>query len=111
MRKFSLVLVAAMLLSAGNLVAKEVKPVDPDKSLSAQISQRLNDTSFTQNEMKVTAQIRFTLNNKGQIVVLTVDTEDPVVERFVKYRLNYYKVELDVYTEGKIYTIPIRIVG
>ncbi len=111
MRKMSLVLVAAMLLSAGNLVAKEVKPVNPHKSLSAQISLRLNDPSFIQSDVELTAQIRFTLNNEGQIVVLSVDTESPVVERFVKHRLNYHKVELDVYKEGKIYTIPVRIVG
>lgn len=111
MRKISVVLVAAMLLSAGNVVANEVTKVDPSKSLSAQISQLLSDNSFTQNEVELVAQVRFTLNNEHEIVVLSVDTENPVLEEFVKQRLNYKKVELDAFKEGKMYTVPVRIVG
>lgn len=111
MKKMSVVLVAAMLLSAGNVFANEVKTVDPSKSLSAQISQMLSDNAFTQNEVELTAQIRFTLNNAHQIVVLSVATENPVLEEFVKGKLNYKKVDLTAYKEGKIYTIPVRIVG
>jgi hypothetical protein len=111
MRKLSLVLVAAILLSAGNVVAHEVRTVDPSKSLSVQISKLLSDNAFTQDEVELTAQVRFTLNNQREIVVLSVDTETPVLEGFVKQRLNYKKVELETFNEGKVYTIPVRIVG
>lgn len=111
MKKMSVVLVAAMLLSAGTVFANEVITVDPSKSLSAQISQMLSDNTFTQNEVELTAQIRFTLNNAHQIVVLSVATENAVLEEFVKGKLNYKEVDLEAYKEGKIYTIPVRIVG
>lgn len=84
MRKLSVVLVAAMLLAAGNVFANEVKAVDPSKSLSAQISQMLSHNAFTQNEVALTAQVRFTLNNEHQIVVLSVETENLVLADFVK---------------------------
>lgn len=111
MRKLSVVLVAAMLLSAGNLVANDVTTVDPLKSLSAQIGNLLKDNNFNRDAAELTAQVRFTLNDQHEIVVLSVDTDDSVLERFVKSRLNYRKVELDTYKEGKLYTIPVRIVS
>ena len=111
MRKLSLVFVAAMLLSVGNVFAKELNTVKPSQSLSAQISQLLSSNNLTQNEVELTAQVRFTLNNEHQIVVLSVATENPVLEEFVKGKLNYQKVVLDTYQEGKMYTIPVRVVG
>ncbi|WP_373517077.1 hypothetical protein [Pricia sp.] len=111
MRKISVVLVAAMLLSAGNVFANDATTVDPSKSLSAQISKMLSDNAFTQNEVELTGQVRFTLNNAHQIVVLSVETENPVLEEFVKQKLNYKEVALEAYKEGKIYTIPVRVVG
>ena len=111
MRKFSLVLVAAMLLSAGNVFANNVDDADPAKSLSEQISQLLKRNSFEPDAVEMTAQVRFTLNQQQQIVVLSVDTENAELESFVKQRLNYRGVAFAGFEEGKLYTIPVRIVG
>ena len=109
MRKISLVLVAAMLLSAGNVLANDSKPKDPSKNLTEQISKMLSKNSFTDTEVDLTAQVRFTLNNEHQVVVLSVDTEDVAFEEFVMAKLNYKMVNLNTYKEGKIYTVPVRI--
>ncbi len=109
MRKLSLVVVAAMLLSTGNVLANNTEGVKPAKSLSSQIATMLSDNNFTEVKSDLTAQVRFTLNSEGEIVVLSVDTDSDTIERFVKNRLNYKKVELNQVEEGKIYTIPVRI--
>ena len=110
MKKISVVLVAVMFLSTGNLFANKVtNGEDTSKSLSVQISQMLSKNTFTQNDVEQTAQVRFTLNNEHQIVVLSVETENTYLEAFVKDKLNYQKVDLEVYREGKIYTVPVRI--
>ena len=44
-----------------------------------------------------------------QLFVLSVETDNANLEQFVKSRLNYEKVELEEYREGKTYTIPVRI--
>ncbi|HEA19370.1 hypothetical protein LCGC14_1813070 [marine sediment metagenome] len=111
MRKLSLVFVAAMLLSVGSVFANESSAVDPSKSLSVQISQLLKSNTLTQNEVELTAQVRFTLNKEHQIVVLSVVTENPIIAEFVKAKLNYKNVDLNDYKEGKMYTFPVRIVG
>lgn len=112
MRKFSLVFVAAMLLSTGSIFANDLKRVEPSETLSVQISKMLKENTFALKEnSELTAQVRFIINNEGEIVVMSVDTEYSNLEGFVKSRLNYKKVQLNNYKEGKIYTIPVRIQG
>ena len=109
MRKLSLVVVAAVLLSTGNVLANDGNSVKPVNSLSSQIFRMLEDNNFSENYSDLTAQVRFTLNAEGEIVVLSVDTDFYEMESFVKNRLNYKKVDLDTVEEGKIYTIPVRV--
>jgi predicted methyltransferase len=109
MRKLSLVVVAAILFATGSIYANDVDSVKPSKSLSAQISNILSDNNFSNEEADLIAQVRFTLNEEGEIVVLSVDTDHVALERFVKSRLNYAKVDIANAKEGKLYTVPVRI--
>ncbi len=109
MRKISVVLVAAMLLSVGNLFANDSKNPPAKKNLSTQIGDLLENNTFVLENNDLTGMVRFTLNDENQIVVLSVDTKDAVLESFVKARLNYQKVDLEKYEEGKMYTVPVRI--
>jgi len=109
MRKLSLVVVAAMLLATGNVLANDTRGENPTKSLSSQISAMLSENNFSEEQIDLTAQVRFTLNTDGEIVVLSVSTDFEKMESFVKNKLNYQKVNLNSVEEGKIYTIPVRV--
>lgn len=109
MRKISLVLVAAMLLSVGSIFANDVKDNDPSESLSTQITKILSNNQFSETEINMSAQVRFTVNQEREIVVLSVDTENRAFESFVKSRLNYEKVEAANLQEGKLFTVLVRI--
>ena len=109
MRKLSLVFVAAMLLATGNILANDSIKGDPAKKLSTQIHDLMDDNNFSSDDVNLTAQVRFTLNNEGEIVVLSVDTDNERLASFVKGRLNYQKVEVAGAIEGKMFTIPIKI--
>lgn len=98
-----------MVLVSGNLLATETNPEDPTKKLSTQIHELLENNSFEIEDEEMFAQVRFTLNREGEIVVLSVETEDVALEGFVKGRLNYKKVDFDYITEGKMYTVSVRI--
>ncbi len=110
MRKFSLVVASAFLMFTGSIMAHgtETKTADPS-TLSTQIAKMLSENNFLESNTDLTAQVRFTLNNEGQIVVLSVKSENEVMVGFVKSRLNYQKVEVTKVEEGKIYTVPVRI--
>ncbi len=110
MRKISLLLVAAMLLSAGSVMAKDPnKEKEPVKSLSQQIKSLLRNNNFTTNEEGKTAQVLFTLNSEREIVVLSVDTDDATLDAFIKASLNYHEVDLSTFEEGKKYTVSVSI--
>ncbi|NER10736.1 hypothetical protein SAMN06265375_102284 [Muriicola jejuensis] len=111
MRKLSLVFAAALLLAGGNLFANDSRTIDPKKELTVQIGELLKDNFFVVDKEELTAEVLFTLNHKNEIVVISVDTEDEVLEQFVKSRLNYQHVDVAVGKEGSMYTVPVRIKG
>ena len=111
MRKLPLVLAAALLFAAGNLFAHDPATSDPNKSLSVQIGELLKDNSFVRDEQDLTAEVLFTVNHKKEIVVISVNTENELLERFVKSKLNYHQVEVPVSKEGSMFTVPVRITG
>ncbi|NNC35768.1 MAG: hypothetical protein HKP24_12820 [Croceitalea sp.] len=109
MRKISVILVAVALLTAGNVLANNnTEPINPTQKLASQIHKVLESNSFNVKE-DLTANVRFTINNEGEIVVLSVDTKDEILEGFLKGRLNYHKVEVANVKEGTMYTVPVRI--
>lgn len=102
-------MVAAMLLFSVGIFANDVKDNDPTKSLSAQITEILDNNDFSDDVIDESAQVRFTLNKQAEIVVMSVDTKNNKLESFVKARLNYKKVKVDYLEEGKLYTVSVRI--
>jgi hypothetical protein len=110
MKKISLTIV--MLLVSLSIMANDNKKsnnVDkPAKSLSTQIGEILGNNSI-KVEQDLTANVLFTLNEDKEIVILSVTTDSEIIEHYVKSKLNYQKVNLDNYREGRTYTIPVRI--
>ncbi|GGD56974.1 hypothetical protein [Muriicola marianensis] len=111
MRKLSLVFAAALLLAGGNLFANDSGTIDPNNELAVQIGDLLKDNNFVLDEEDLTAKVLFTLNDEKEIVVISVETEDEILEKFVKSRLNYKQVNVVAGKEGKMYTVPVRIQG
>ncbi|MDJ0646938.1 MAG: hypothetical protein QNJ57_13240 [Flavobacteriaceae bacterium] len=60
-------------------------------------------------ERTIRTEVYFTFNNKQEIVVLSVATEDYGVDSFLKRKLNYKKVNLQGVTKGAIYKLPVTI--
>jgi len=113
MKKISLVFAAALLLSAGNVFATEgpAEAENPKAKISTQIESLLEEhNGFNLGEAdELSAVVRFMLNDDKEIVVLSVDTQDERLERFVKARLNYEKVADQNLKVGKAYKVPVRV--
>ncbi|WP_158973712.1 hypothetical protein [Cellulophaga sp. L1A9] len=109
MKKLSLVFVSALLLLTGSVLANDKKKSEePKNNLSTQIATLLSNSSLIVED-DLTANVLFTLNEDREIVVLSVTTNSKAVEQFVKAKLNYQKVSLEDYREGRTYTVPVRI--
>lgn len=109
MRKISIAIVAMFLLVSGNVLANDANTVEPTKNLVTQIQKMLKDNVFEVAEQDLTAEVRFTVNVEGELVVLSVDTENDALEGFVKDNLNYQQVDFEDITEGKVFTLSVRI--
>ncbi|ADV47675.1 hypothetical protein I2486_01345 [Cellulophaga sp. E16_2] len=109
MKKLSLVFVSALLLFTGSVLANDVKKSEkPSENLSTQIATLLSNSNLV-IEDELTANVLFTLNEDREIVVLSVTTNSEVIAQFVKSKLNYQKVSLENYREGRMYTVPVRL--
>ncbi len=111
MRKFNLFLVAVCLLVSGSLLANDNdKAKKKPQNLTDQITVLLSDNQFVVEENEdITAKVKFMVNEHGEIVVLSVATENTRLEGFVKGRLNYQKIESPEFKSGRVYTLPVRI--
>ncbi|SIS88820.1 hypothetical protein SAMN05421766_104648 [Zobellia uliginosa] len=109
MRNLSLVWVAAMLLSVGSLFANGKESEKPSRSLAYQIAELLSDNELTVQEVDKLARVRFTLNERQEIVILAIDSDNEVVKAFVEERLEAKKVIVQRYKAGRTYTLPVRI--
>lgn len=108
MRKISLVLVAAAMFAVGSVSANDNTPSNTKAQLASQIQKMLKKNSFDVAD-DLTANVRFIINDEGEIVVISVETANEQLEGFVKRRLNYKKVKTDSAVTGKTYTVPVRI--
>ncbi|RIV32459.1 hypothetical protein D2V08_12130 [Flagellimonas lutimaris] len=109
MRKFKAVSVALALFATMSVFATKGKKATKETNLSGQIYEMLKDNKFNVEYNELTAEVRFIVNEKGELVVLSVETKDEILEGFVKNRLNYQKVQLKNVAPGRVYEIPIRI--
>ncbi|NJB37507.1 MULTISPECIES: hypothetical protein [Flavobacteriaceae] len=107
MKRVSLFLAAAFLFVV-TASANTTEPAKVAKQLSGEIHSMLEGNSF-KIEKDLTANVKFTINAEGEIVVLSVETADAALESFVKGRLNYQKVDVQNVVEGRYYTVPVRI--
>jgi len=111
MKTLKTIAVAVTLLIGTTLFANNelTDKRDLTPTVTQEIGDLLEDPSF-KVEKEVMAYATFMLNDNNEIVVLSVDTEDETVEKFVKSRLNYQKLENSL-KEGKQYQVPIKIVA
>jgi len=65
------------------------------------------------NEMEndeLGAEVLFTVNNNKEIIILSVDSDDDLLESYLKRKLNYKKVNHRPSKNGEIYLLPVRMV-
>ena len=109
MKKVKVILVALTLM-LGTLFTTAATPAKLVKTpFSAEIAKLLEDPNFLEN-VDVYTTVTFVINSEGELVVMDVDTDNDLVERFIKSRLNYYMVKTSM-QKGKEYKVPIRIIS
>ena len=65
--------------------------------------------SYLTQGKDVTAKLALMLNNKNQVIVVSVDSKSGNVEEYVKSKLNYQKIDVKGLKKGEIYRVPLTI--
>lgn len=107
MKKLSVMLVALVLLVGTTISATPVPVVKDKKTVSQEIENFLKNTNM-ELDKDVNAFVTFIINEEQEVVVLTVDTDNEVVARFIKSRMNYKKLENKL-LQGEEYKLPVRL--
>ena len=105
------ILILALILFAMNVSAAVNNPVIPTAKLRAEIIELIGtNCPFEYDRDACTAEVVFTINHKNEIVVLTVTSENPGADKYIKNRINYVKVNQKVKKEGTLFMFLLRIV-
>jgi len=70
----------------------------------------LGDSINVISENDMEAEVVFTINNKSEIVIVSVNSENYNFDGYIKNKLNYKKVKVSAHIEGEIYRMPLKIV-
>ena len=109
MKKLKTVSVALALFATMSAFATKGKKATEEKNLTGQIYELLKEHKFKLDSEELTAEVRFIVNEEGELVVLSVKTDHDIVEGYVKNRLNYKKVQSEEIVPGRVYELPVRI--
>ena len=104
---FAFVLLLGLSNSFANEINKEENSVTTLQTLRDQVVKLLE--GYEGAPVKEKVRITFLVNKKSEIVVLTVNTNDAAVDRYVKGKLNYQEVKIPAKKVMKIYEVSIKI--
>ncbi len=94
-----------------NISAANLNPIKPTDELRIEIVELIG-TNYM-NEMQADelgAEVLFTVNNNREIIILSVDSDDHLIESYLKRKLNYKKVNHRPSKNGEIYLLPVKMV-
>lgn len=112
LKKITFTLMAIMLLSVGNVFASDYKVNQVStKMLTKQIYKMLDSEAIVEKCAGTAATIRLVVMNDGEIKILSVDTQNKVLEDFILASVNNKKVASGTFEEELIYVVPLEIAG
>lgn len=108
MRHLKTLLLVAVFAFSGTVFASNTNDAVQPVELSEEISELLKDPYFTLKDEVVT-KVTFMLNKDNEMVVLDVDSDENLVEKFIKSRLNYKELPSAYKTNYKKFIVPVRL--
>ncbi len=110
MKKLSLFIVAFVFFTI-QATATVKEPVKPNTILRAELVELIGTKcTFELDKEFCTAEVLFTVNTNSEVIVLSVISENPYAEKYIKSKINYKKINYKVKKEGGLYLLPLKIV-
>ena len=111
MKSLKLFIAALALVFAVQVSAATEDPVKPSAQLRAELVNLIGpDCPFELVKGECTAEVLFTVNTSGEVIIISIISENPEAEKHIKNKINYKKVSHKPSKPGEIYLLPIRVV-
>lgn len=101
-------LLAIAITFSGAIYATTSAVKEEPTSLQEKITKLLKNPNFIVEEDSY-ANVTFMFNKNRELVVLSVDSDNQEVVNYIKYRLNYKKLNVDVQNLNKTFVLPVKI--
>ncbi|GGG92610.1 hypothetical protein GCM10011416_06920 [Polaribacter pacificus] len=103
--------VLVLTLSVTTVFANNEQPnLTGKEQLRSEIVKLLGQHQLKISESFVKAEISFLINRQGELVILSVDSENQTVVGFIKKQLNYKKLSIKELSIMKTFKMPLKIV-
>jgi hypothetical protein len=105
-------IIAILLFSLSISFSSNAIEKDPSKvtsELRSEIINILGNKILLELNTSSTAEVSFMINNKNELVIISVDSNLNEFNSFVKNKLNYKKITTKGIQKGEIYKMPIKI--
>ena len=116
MRKISVFLLASVFAVSGVFATntKKGNPTDDAKANKTAIATEVGGLLKAPNfviDQDINALVTFTINDNNELVILSINTDDSQVTRYLKASLNYKKLKTKVFLSGDRpeYKLPVKI--
>lgn len=104
-------LVLVVAITTSSVLSASTNPIEKNEptSITETVGKLLKNPDFQLNE-DVSALVNILINENDEIVVLSVETSNKTVDRYIKNRLNYKKLSKEMGNSpiGRL-KIPVKI--
>jgi len=105
----TLVLVTLITFSS-QVSAFTVIPADNTKTVSQQIEKFLNQPGLIIYD-DVIVTVKFKLNKNNEIIIISNDSDNYEITKFIKTSLNLKELAIDEKRKNRFYSVPIRFLS
>ncbi|QOD61298.1 hypothetical protein H9I45_02290 [Polaribacter haliotis] len=107
-------IIAIIAISLSTVFSASANDIDPKtnketKALRTEIVAFIGNKISIEVEKITTAEVSFVINNKNEVVVLSVSSKNSELNSFLKKKLNYKKVVAKGIKKGEIYIMPLKV--
>lgn len=103
--------VLALALFTINVSATTLNPIKPTDELRTEIVELIGSSYMDEmEENEYSADVLFTVNSKRELIVLSVESDNHLIETYLKRKLNYRKVDHRPSEPGEIYLLPVKMI-
>jgi len=111
MKTLKIFITAFALVFTINVATATEDPVKPSAQLRAELVDMIGTTSpYELVADESTAEVIFTVNTAGEVIVISVISDNPETTKYIKNKINYKKVSHRTSKPGEMYLLPVRVV-